>query len=531
MGAKRTDMHRLQEVVRLHRLGTSSRAIARQLRMGRDTVRCYIRALREAGVLEGPPQELPEFAGLRAIVQEHVPSKRARQQVSSVERWKPKISTLRKKGAKPTAIHDWLRLHKPDYDGSVSAVKRMCLRLDREEGPRPESVAIPVETDPGQVAQVDFVYAGKRYDPDQGVLRRTWLFVMTLGFSRHMYVQLVFDQRIETWCRLHVEAFEFFGGVPAVIVPDNLKSAVIRAAFGVDDEPVLNRTYRELARHYSFKIDPTPPRAPKKKGKVERSGGYVKRSFLATCESVDIAEDRRQLCRWNKEIAAVRRHGTTGRPPIELFDEQELEALIALPRTRWERVVWKKATLHTDSHVQIDYAFYSAPWRFLGQVLWVRCTAHSVSIYHEDEHLHTHARVPRGKRSTVEEHLPEHRRDLRHRSREHWIRRATAIGESVVQLANAIFDSDDVLYQLRKVQAVVRHLESFPPERARAAARRALRFGCLNYRDIKSILRKGLDLEPLPEEEEKRAWSQGSRFARKPTEYLFAIQEETHGDH
>jgi len=161
----------------------------------------------------------------------------------------------------------------------------------------------------------------------------------------------------------------------------------------------------------------------------------------------------------------------------------------------------------------------------------VRCTAHSVSIYHEDEHLWTHGRVPRGKRSTVEAHLPEHRRDLRHRSREHWIRRAETIGPDVVKLAEAIFDSDDVLYQLRKVQAVVGHLETFPRERATGAARRALHFGCLQYRDIKSILKKGLDLEPLLEAQPERTWSQGSRFARKPTETLFAIQEKTHGDH
>ena len=90
---------------------------------------------------------------------------------------------------------------------------------------------------------MDFVYAGKRYDPEQGVLRRCWLFVMTLGHSRHMHLDLVLDQRVETWCRLHLEAFEAFGGVPRVVVPDNLKSAVIRAAFGAHGEPSLNRTY------------------------------------------------------------------------------------------------------------------------------------------------------------------------------------------------------------------------------------------------------------------------------------------------
>ena len=100
-----------------------------------------------------------------------------------------------------------------------------------------------------------------------------------------------------------------------------------------------------------------------------------------------------------------------------------------------------------------------------------------------------------------------------------------------MRLAESIFDSDDVLYQLRKVQAVVSHLEGFPKERARRAARRALHFGCIDYRGIKSILQKGLDLEPLPEEQQERAWSKGSRFARRPTEPLFPLQENPHGDH
>jgi hypothetical protein len=132
--------------------------------------------------------------------------------------------------------------------------------------------------------------------------------------------------------------------------------------------------------------------------------------------------------------------------------------------------------------------------------------------------------VPRGKRSTIDEHLPEHRRDLRHRSREYWVERARRIGVDVEHLVDVIFDADDVLTQLRRVQAVVGHLERFPPERALAAARRALHFGCHDYRGIKSILRQGLDLQPLTDES-ARAWSTGSRFARKPTESLFAHKE------
>jgi len=518
-------MHRIQEVVRLHRMGQGQRSIAQQLQMGRDTIRTYQEKLREAGLLDGPPDDLPELEALSVVLGGAESAKPQAPISSSVEQWKPRISELRGRGCGPTAIHDHLRLHEPDYNGSLSAVKRMCRRLKAEAGPRESEVSIPVETAPGEVAQVDFGYAGQRYDPECGVLRRCWVFVMTLGFSRDIFCDLVFDQKVGTWLDLHVKAFEYFGGVPQVLVPDNLKSAVIRASFSVDGDPTLNRSYRELARHYSFRIDPTPPRAPEKKGKVEASVKYVRRSFLDTWETVDIDEDRRQLRRWVVEIAGQRTHGRTGRRPRKLFEEVEAEALSALPQARWDPVVWKRVTLHRDCHVQVDGAFYSAPWKLVGEKLWARCTSHSAAIWRDDEHLHTHGRVARGTRQTVDEHLPEHRRELRHRSRSHWIKKAEAMGPEVARLAEEIFAADDVLLQLRRVQAVVRHLESFPPERARKAAARALRYGCLNYRAIKNILRKGLDLEPLPEETRKREWASGSRYARQATFFSPSTKE------
>jgi len=524
MGARRIDMHRLQEVIRLHRLGKSSRRIARHLSMGRDTIREYLDVLSKADLLEGPRDALPELGVLAALVRANTASSAQPTATSTVDPWRDEIVRLRAKGAGPTAIHDHLRVNQSEYAGSLSAIKRLCLRLERAEGPKAVDVAIPVGTKAGHIAQVDFGYAGKRYDPERGVLRKSWVFVMTLGFSRRSFCALVFDQKIETWIRLHIEAFECFGGVPHVIVPDNLKAAVIRAAFTVDDDPVIQRSYRELARHYGFQVDPAPPRSPEKKGKVEAGVRYVKGNFLRTWESIDIHEDQKALRRWMSEIADRRSHGTTARAPIELFEDHERDALIALPRSRFDVVVWKQAHLHTDAHVQIDGAFYSAPWPLLHQELWVRCSSHSVAIYHQDVHQVTHARVKRGQRSTVEEHLPEHRRDLRQRSSEYWVERARSVGAEVEHLVALIFAEDDVLTQLRRVQAIVTHLEGFPHERARAAAKRALHFGCLDYRGIKNILKQGLDLEPLPDER-KRAWSKGARFARKPTDPLFAHVE------
>ena len=121
------------------------------------------------------------------------------------------------------------------------------------------------------------VYLGK-VDPETGELRRTWAFVFTLSWSRHQYVEFVFDQKVETWLRLHRNAFAFFGGVPKRVVIDNLKAGIARVCW---HEPQAQQSYRECAEHYDFLIDPCLPRKPEHKGKVEQGGvHYVKRNFL-----------------------------------------------------------------------------------------------------------------------------------------------------------------------------------------------------------------------------------------------------------
>jgi hypothetical protein len=302
----------------------------------------------------------------------------------------------------------------------------------------------------------------------------------------------------------------------------------VRAAFAVDDEPVIHRTYRELARHYGFQIDPTPPYSPEKKGKVESNAKYVKGNFLAPREPSDVVRTRVELQLWVREIAGGRIHGTTGRRPLEVFETEERATLVPLPSTRYDLVLWKRAQLHRDCHVQIDGGFYSAPWKLIGEQLWARCMKQSVTLYHADERLWVHPRVLRGKRSTIEAHLPEGRRDLRHRSAAHWLERAKAIGPETLLLVEEVFASDDVLSRLRPVQAIVSHLANFPSERAEAAAKRARHFESRSYVALRNILRQGLDREPLVQE--SRRWSKGSRFARQPQDFKKENQETLHGN-
>ena len=204
------------------------------------------------------------------------------------------------------------------------------------------------------------------------------------------------------------------------------------------------------------------------------------------------------LRRWCMEVAGQRIHGTTGRRPLEMFRQVEQEALKPLPAVPYERTVWKEATVHPDSHICFDKRLYSVPWRWIGHRVWVQATVSTVAVFGDDVRIATHARRGPGKRSTIETHLPEHRRDLRHRSAQYWCRRAASIGPRTAQLAQEIFDSDDVLSQLRKVQCIVTHLEGFPVGRAEAASRRACFYGTYSYQGVKSILAKALDFEPLP---------------------------------
>jgi transposase len=439
------------------------------------------------------------------------------QECSQIAAWSDTIDTLRRAGVSPRAIYDRLRLQELTFKGTYPQVKRLCRALRRAQGPRAEEVVIPVETLPGAVAQVDFGYVGKMFDPVTHVVRDAWVFVMVLGFSRLLVTRVVFDQKIETWLRLHVEAFEELGGVPETVVPDNLKAAVIRAAFSVSGSPSeLNRSYRELARHCGFKIDPTPPYAPGKKGKVEAGVKYVKHNFFEGRPTEDIALVRPQLAQWTATIANQRRHGTTQQIPAEVFSQAERAKLLPLPAKPFEMVFWREAKVHTDSHIAVEQRLYSVPWRFIGRSVWVRLTATTIAVFADDERIATHARhEARGHRSTVDAHLPEHRVDLRHRSRSHWEERAAKMGDDVLLYVRDVFEADDVLLQLRTVQAIVLHLESFPVDRAQAACRRARHYACYTYSAIKRILRGALDLEPSPAPQpELRGVLSSPRYAR-----------------
>ena len=500
--------------------------------MSPNTERQYREALAKVGLLEGPVGEIPELDRVRAALREVLPAKTAPQQISSIEKWAEEIEAMVNRDAQPQAIYDCLRLEHAEFAGSLSAVKRLVARLKSARPVAPRDVAIPVLSAPGEIAQVDFGYVGRLYDAAGGVLRRAWVFVLVLAYSRHLFARVVFDQRTDTWLALHAEAFAALGGVVETVVPDNLKAAVVRAAFGIGQDPALNRSYCELARHYGFKVDPTPPRDPEKKGIVESGVKYVKRNFFGPRDLADADRDEvnRELGRWVQEIAGQRRHGTTGRRPLEAFRAEELPALRPLPEKPYEPVEWKQARVHPDSQIVFGRRLYPVPWRLIGQQVWVRATPATVAIYADEERVATHRRNVPVAPEVLDQYLPPERVPLRYRSRRYWLERADRLGTEIGGYIREIFDAEDVLSQLRTVQAIVTHLEQFPRERARAACERARHFGNYTYRGVRDILRQGLDRErllPLGRPAAPRALPR-PRYARSVEELVTTKLEESH---
>lgn len=493
MAGRRTSVLDVREIFRRWKLGQSRREIAREMGASRRTVKTYLDLAQKEGWLEGaePPSPAEIEERLAALAPKVIYGPK-----SSVEPHRKKVTQLHEAGVEAQAI--WGILKEQDqFTGSYDAVKRFVRRLERFT---PEAY-VRVETNVGEEAQVDFGYAGKIYDPKEGRLRRAWVFLMTLCWSRHQYAEIVFSQDVGTWIALHVRALEFFGGVVEKIRPDNLKAAIIRAV--VHDQEA-QRSYRELAEHYKFLISPCRPRTPEHKGKVEQGGvHYVKRNALAgrKFETPDqnIHHANAHLMRWVMATAGVRDHGTIHKKPLDRF-QTERTHLKPLPMTRYEIVVWKKAKLHPDCHVVFDYAYYSAPHRLVGQELLVRATPSRIEIYYNHERVATHSRATRrGERVSNLDHYPPTKLAGLLATPMRLREEAKAVGEATGTLVEKML-AEKPVDRLRGAQGILNFVKRYGTARVEAACRRALVFGQASYRTVSSILKKGMENKPLPPE-------------------------------
>ena len=463
MAGRRADVLEIRELIRRLQLDETDRQIARDLQVSRKTVRKYRRWAQQHDVLTAP---LPDPATLQAQLKTTLPVSPPPTIPSKVTPFRDQVIALRQRGVECQAIYDILR-EQHAFAGSYGSVYRFVRHLE----PRTPEAYVRVETGPAEEAQVDFGYAGLLHDPASDTLRKAWAFVMTLSFSRHSYVEFVFDQEVDTWLRCHRRAFEWFGGVVRRVVLDNLKAAIVHAALY---DPVVQRAYRECAEHYGFLISPCRPRTPEHKGKVEQGGvHYVKRNLLAGRAFRDVREANERALVWCVETAGRRIHGTTKEVPLERFDTIEREALLPLPTAPYALATWKQAKLHPDCHVVFDHAFYSAPHRLIGQKLWVRAADTTVRIFHQHELVTTHARATRrGQRLTNPDHLPPAKVAGLLATPASCVRRAADIGPATSEVIGRLL-GDRPLDRLRTVLGILKLAHKFGPRRLEAACARA----------------------------------------------------------
>jgi transposase len=511
---ERIHMNYIKDILYRLRNGQSERAIARDLGISRPTVHKYKIMAEEEGFLE-KTQELPDLEHLATVLG---PMPQPPKSPSTLEAYGGVVERMLEQGIEMVAM--WQRLREDyGYTGSYSSVRRFVHRLRPVE--RGQEAVIRVHTEPGEEMQVDFGSVGKLFDPVSGCLRTAYVFVATLCYSRHQYAELVFDQKVTTWIRLHRHAFEHFSGVPRRVKPDNLKAAVIKALVY---DPVLGEAYRRMALHYGFLISPTAPGEPQQKGKVESGVHYVVRNFMAGQEFADIHFANQRLQKWVMQVAGLREHGTTHKAPLYLFEEYERASLQELPEKAFDLLEIRPVKVHQDCHVSIDGSYYSVPYIWVGKGLDAYIHESMVEIYAGQELVSTHVKLhQKGQWSTRIDDYPPFKTAYLTHTPQYCRQAAQRLGPATLQVVEHLL-ADRPLDRLRSVQAILKLENSVGGKRLEAACARAIYFGDMRYRRVKDILNAAFDCQPLPETPLEMV-RKDYAFARRPAEFFGAVEK------
>ncbi|MDQ4111709.1 MAG: IS21 family transposase [Actinomycetota bacterium] len=472
--------------------GRPKTEVAASLGVDPKTVRKYVAPAEAAGFVPGgPPVPSAEWARrVREWFPELVDTTLRQVSWPAIEVHRDYIADQLAAGVTTATIHQRLR-DEHRLEASVASVRRW-VRANLPEEARRDQVRVlrPDDVEPGAEGQVDYGKLGMWADPQTGRRRAVWAFVLVLACSRHLFVRPVLTMDQRAWTQAHVDAFAFFDGAPARLVPDNLKTGVDRPDLY---DPQLNRSYGELAEHYGVLIDPARAFKPRDKPRVERPMPYVRDSFWRGREFSSLAEMQTAALRWCVEVAGARAcRPLDGAAPGAVFAAVEQPALLALPAREFELASWSRPKVGPDIHVKVGArTLYSVPWRLIGQHVDVRATAHTVQIFHDGALVKTHIAKPRGRQTDYADYPPE--KIAFHMRTPTWCReRAGEIGASTTQVIGELLEVN-ALFRLRAAQGVLGLADRYRPDRLEAACARAIEVGDPSYRTINGILAAGTE--------------------------------------
>ncbi len=491
MSRKRASMRKIKEVLRLASFPQmSDRQIARGANVPKTTVRDYLQRAREAGITWIEAAAMDE-ATLERLLFPSCDEPRTKKPGPD---WQYIHTEFRRPHVTLQLL--WEEYRSTQCDGYSYSQFCELYRLYT----RTLDLSMRQTHAPGEKLFVD--YSGTLIpviDPHTGEERMAEVFVAVFGASNYAYAEATWTQRLPDWIGAHTRAMQYLGGVPAAIVPDNLKSGVKDPLYY---DPEINPTYQQWAEYYSVAILPARSRKPKDKAKVEAGVQFVQRWIIAALRNrqfFSLSELNTAMLELLDRLNSRpfrKMEGTRA----SLFAAMDRPALRPLPTQPYEYAEWKKVRVNIDYHVEFDEHYYSVPYRLTRQIVHVRATAHTVEILHGGTRIAVHPRSDHKHRhTTITAHMPE-----AHRAQVEWTpgrlqawgRKA---GADVAALFTAIMEKKQHPEQgYRSCLGIMRLEKKVGPDRLNAACKRALAIGSPSYRSVRTILENNQDEHPLP---------------------------------
>lgn len=375
------------------------------------------------------------------------------------------------------------------FSRGYDSVKRFIRKIKR----RRLEVAAVMEHPPGEEAQVDFFQGPPTLDTATGQWRRPWIFRMILSCCGHSYEEPMWRQDKVSFIRAHENAFLDFSGVPRVVRLDNLKAGVARACLY---DPDVSELYATFAKHWGFVPLPCRPRHPQEQGVVERGGSYLKDNALKGRKFDSLEELDAFLKRWNRTVARLRIHGRTRKQVYTHFLEVEKPALKPLPGERFSFFEVGTRTVHPDGYVEIDRAFYSVPYRLLGEQVRVNWDDRLVRIYHQGQCVGVYTKAPAGTFNSLDEHRPAHKPARQQAYQENLLSKAEHIGPRALSWAEAAIEERDVR-AYRLLQGMISLTRKHPKERVDWACGIALEHRLFRYKGLARLVEQAAARAPV----------------------------------
>jgi transposase len=489
MAFREVRVFEVREVLRLWLAGEGVRATAGLVGFDRKTVRRYVDAAVEVGLVrDGGDEQLTDMfiaSVVEAVrphrVEGHGEAWRLLQaHHGQVEVWVKDDLT----GVKIAELLERRGIEVP----SRTVQRYIAEVLGRRRG-RESTVRIN-DGEPGDELQVDFGRMGLIFDPVTGRNRVVHALIFTACFSRHCFVWLTHRETTGAVIAGCEAAWVFFGGVFATLIPDNL-AAVVDGADPL--EPRFNQAFVEYAQTRGFKIDPARVRSPQDKPRVERQVQVVRGSFFAGETFIDLADAQRRAELWCRERAGLRVHGTTQQRPVEVFAAEEQPRLLPAPTDVYDLPIYATAKVHRDHHIEVARSLYSVPGALIGARVEVRADRALVRIFHRGQLVKVHPRQEPGRRSTDPEDLPSAKAVYAMRDLNRLRAMAAEHGPAIGAYANALLDIPLPWTKMRRVYALLGLVKKWGPERVDAACASALAHEQVNVGLIGRMLERGTE--------------------------------------